>query len=47
MMGGWELAIRTTSQHRDLSWELITIMAQPEILGPFLREMGYLPTQKY
>src|SRR5215208_7051801 len=46
MMGGWELAIPITSQHRDLSWELITIMAQPEILGPFLREMGFLPTQR-
>jgi multiple sugar transport system substrate-binding protein len=45
MMGGWELAIPSTSQNSDLSWELITIMAQPEILGPFLREMGFLPTQ--
>ena len=46
MMGGWELAIPSTSQHSDLSWELITIMAQPEILGPFLREMGFVPTQR-
>jgi multiple sugar transport system substrate-binding protein len=47
MMGGWELAVPTTSQkNSDLSWELITIMAQPEILGPFLQEYGYLPTQK-
>jgi multiple sugar transport system substrate-binding protein len=46
MMGGWELAIPSTSQHSDLSWELITIMAQPEILGPFLVEMGFLPTQR-
>jgi multiple sugar transport system substrate-binding protein len=45
MMGGWELAIPSTSQNSDLAWELITIMAQPEILGPFLRENGYLPTQ--
>ncbi len=45
MMGGWELAIPTTSQNSDLAWELITIMAQPEILGPFLQEYGYLPTQ--
>src|SRR5215217_942967 len=45
MMGGWELAIPSTSQHSDLSWELITIMAQPEILGPFLAEMGVVPTQ--
>jgi multiple sugar transport system substrate-binding protein len=46
MMGGWELAIPTTSQHSDLAWELITIIAQPEILGPFLQEMGFLPTQR-
>jgi multiple sugar transport system substrate-binding protein len=46
MMGGYELSIPTTSQNSDLSWELITIMAQPEILGPFLQEYGYLPTQK-
>ena len=45
MMGGWELAIPARSQNSDLSWELITIMAQPEILAPFLRDMGYLPTQ--
>jgi multiple sugar transport system substrate-binding protein len=46
MMGGWELAVPSTSQHSDLSWELITIMAQPEILSPFLEEYGYLPTQQ-
>ena len=46
MMGGWELAVPSTSEHSDLSWELITIMAQPEILGPFLQQYGYLPTQK-
>src|SRR5215207_6176575 len=46
MMGGWEVAIPSTSQNSDLSWELITIMAQPEILTPFLQEYGYLPTQK-
>ena len=46
MMGGWQLAIPSTSQHSELSWELITIMAQPEILGPFLAEMGFVPTQR-
>jgi multiple sugar transport system substrate-binding protein len=46
MMGGWELAIPSTSQNSDLAWELITIVAQPEILGPFLQEMGFLPTQR-
>ncbi len=46
MMGGWEVAIPSTSQNSDLAWELITIMAEPEILGPFLVEMGFLPTQR-
>ena len=46
MMGGWELAIPSTSQNSDLAWELITIMAQPEMLTPFLQQYGYLPTQK-
>src|ERR671924_1430819 len=46
MMGGWELAVPSTSQNSDLSWELITIMASPEILAPFLEEYGYLPTQQ-
>jgi multiple sugar transport system substrate-binding protein len=46
MMGGYELSIPSTSQNSDLSWELITIVAQPEILGPFLQEYGYLPTQR-
>src|SRR5919106_6540279 len=46
MMGGWELAIPNTSQHSDLAWELITLMAEPEILGPFIQEMGLLPTQR-
>jgi multiple sugar transport system substrate-binding protein len=45
MMGGWEVAIPSTSQNSDLAWELITIIAQPEILGPFLQQYGYLPTQ--
>jgi multiple sugar transport system substrate-binding protein len=46
MMGGWQLAIPSSSQHSDLAWELITLMAEPEILGPFLQEMGLLPTQR-
>jgi multiple sugar transport system substrate-binding protein len=46
MMGGWELAVPSTSQNSNLSWELITIVAEPEILSPFLEEYGYLPTQQ-
>jgi multiple sugar transport system substrate-binding protein len=46
MMGGWEVAIPSTSQNSDLAWELITLMASPQILGPFLQQYGYLPTQR-
>ena len=46
MMGGWEVAIPSTSQNSELAWELITIIAEPEILGPFIQQYGYLPTQK-
>jgi multiple sugar transport system substrate-binding protein len=46
LMGGWELAIPATSKNSDLAWELITLMAEPDILAPFLQEYGYLPTQK-
>jgi multiple sugar transport system substrate-binding protein len=45
MMGGWELAIPSTSQNSELAWELITIVAEPEILGPFLQQFAFLPTQ--
>jgi multiple sugar transport system substrate-binding protein len=45
MMGGWELCIPSISIHKDLAWELITIMLEPEILGPWLEQYGYLPTQ--
>ena len=46
LMGGWELAVPGTSKNSDLSWELITLMAEPDILAPFLQEYGYLPTQR-
>jgi len=45
LMGGWQVAIPSTSQNSDLAWELITIMVEPEILGPFIQEMSLLPTQ--
>jgi multiple sugar transport system substrate-binding protein len=45
MMGGWELSIPSGSTHKDLAWELITIMLKPEILGPWLAQNGFLPTQ--
>ena len=45
LMGGWELAIPITSNHKMLAWELIETILEPEILGPWIQEYGYLPTQ--
>ena len=46
VMGGWELGIPQTSKNKDLAWELITLMLQPDVLAPMLIKTGYLPTQK-
>jgi multiple sugar transport system substrate-binding protein len=45
MMGGWELAIPKTSNNKDLAWEFLTLLIEPRILVPMLKENGYLPTQ--
>jgi multiple sugar transport system substrate-binding protein len=45
MMGGWQLGIPSSSTHKDLAWEFITIMLEPEIFAPWLQRYGYLPTQ--
>ncbi len=45
LMGGWELAIPITSNHKTLAWEFIEAILDPEILGPWIQEYGYLPTQ--
>jgi multiple sugar transport system substrate-binding protein len=46
MMGGWILSIPETSSNKELAWELLTIMVQPDVLAPMLEKFGYLPTQK-
>ena len=46
MMGGWILSIPQSSPNKDLAWELLTLMVDPEILTPMLLQEGYLPTQK-
>jgi multiple sugar transport system substrate-binding protein len=46
MMGGWMLGIPETSSNKALSWELLTIMLQPDVLAPMLEKYAYLPTQK-
>jgi multiple sugar transport system substrate-binding protein len=43
-MGGWELSIPTTTTDKELVWELITLVLDPEVLTPMLLENGYLPT---
>lgn len=45
VMGGWEIGIPETSKYKDLAWELITIMASPDVLSNMLKQTGYLPTQ--
>jgi multiple sugar transport system substrate-binding protein len=45
IMGGWLLGIPDSSKKKDLTWELITTMLEPNILSSMLAEYGYLPTQ--
>jgi len=45
VMGGWLLGIPDTSKNKDLTWELIETMLEPDILSSMLAEYGYLPTQ--
>ena len=46
MMGGWMLGIPQTSTNKALSWELLSIIVQPDVLAPMLEKYAYLPTQK-
>jgi multiple sugar transport system substrate-binding protein len=45
LMGGGEFSIPSTSSNKNLAWELIEIMLQPQILSPWIAKQGYLPTQ--
>ena len=45
LMGGWELAIPITSNHKALAWEFIAALLDPAVLGPWIQKYGYLPTQ--
>jgi multiple sugar transport system substrate-binding protein len=44
-LGGWLLGVPQTSTNKDLAWELITIIEEPEIMTPFHAKYGLLPTQ--
>jgi len=46
MIGGWILGVPESSQNKDLAWELLTTMVDPQVLTPMLQKEGYLPTQK-
>jgi multiple sugar transport system substrate-binding protein len=45
LMGGWELAIPKTSKNKELAWELMSTILEPQILSPYLAKHGNLPTQ--
>jgi multiple sugar transport system substrate-binding protein len=45
LMGGWELSIPESSNHKDLAWELITIILDPDILAPYVVSHANLPTE--
>jgi multiple sugar transport system substrate-binding protein len=45
LMGGWEFSIPSTSSNKNLAWELIEFMLEPQILTPWIAEEIYLPTQ--
>lgn len=44
-LGGWLLGIPQTSTNKDLAWELITIIEEPEVMASFHEKYGWLPTQ--
>jgi multiple sugar transport system substrate-binding protein len=44
LMGGWMFGIPETSQNKDLAWEFLVSMLEPEHIAEFAKD-GYLPTQ--
>jgi multiple sugar transport system substrate-binding protein len=45
LMGGWLFAVPETSKNKDLAWELLTTMLEPDILTPIFSDYALLPTQ--
>ena len=45
LMGGWLLAIPETSTNKDMAWEFLTAMLEPDVIITILKQDGYLPTQ--
>jgi len=45
LLEGWLLSIPQMSEKKELVWELITVMLEPDILAPVLAKYKYFPTQ--
>ncbi len=45
LMGGWVISIPMTSSNKNVAWEIIEQLLEPEILSPWLAKQGFLPTQ--
>ena len=45
LMGGWVISIPVTSSNKNVAWEIIEQLLEPEILSPWLAKQGFLPTQ--
>ena len=45
LMGGWQFNIPVSSSHKNLAWELIELILQPQVFSPWIAQQGYLPTQ--
>jgi multiple sugar transport system substrate-binding protein len=38
MMWGWMISTPESSVNKELAWELLTVMLEPEVLAPMLHE---------
>jgi multiple sugar transport system substrate-binding protein len=45
LMGGWLLAIPETSSSKELAWEFLSTLVEPDVIVTILKQDGYLPTQ--
>lgn len=46
ILGGENWAITSTSENKDIAWDIVKFMQQPEYLKPFLQAAGRLPSRK-
>ena len=45
LMGTARFAIPETSSNKDVAWEFLTAMVEPDVIVTILKQDGYLPTQ--